>query len=230
VTEPSDTLDVETISAELRALAADAELVIFVAETCPHCANAVRQAEAVARASPRVTVSVIDAQQSPELAARYSVKSVPTTMLDGGLSWVGVEGAARIAERVLARGTADHERAVFASLVESGRHGEAIERIVDGGEVAHFAALWVASTTSTRIGLMLVAEGALERRPDALHETIDALLPALESADAALRGDTADLIGQTGNPAGLEALRPLLDDPNPDVAEIAAEALGLDEG
>jgi HEAT repeat protein len=40
-----------------------------------------------------------------------------------------------------------------------------------------------------------------------------------------LRGDTADLLGQIGHPSAREALKSLLKDPNPDVAEIAKEAL-----
>ena len=37
--------------------------------------------------------------------------------------------------------------------------------------------------------------------------------------------DTADLLGRNGHRAATDALRALLDDPNPDVAEIASEAL-----
>jgi thioredoxin-like negative regulator of GroEL len=228
--EPTDTLDIEALRAELRELQTDAELEVFVAEACPHCANAVEVANAIARTSPRVKVSVIDAQRSPDQAARYSVKSVPTTVLDGGLSWVGVEPEAQVASRILARDTAAHAQEVFTSQVESGRHADAIRAIVEGDAAQRFAAAWVRSTTSTRIGLMLVAEGALEQSESALHPIVGELLPALQAEDAALRGDTADLLGQIGDPDGLEALRPLLDDPNPDVAEIAAEALGIDEG
>jgi HEAT repeat protein len=51
------------------------------------------------------------------------------------------------------------------------------------------------------------------------------LIPATKSEDAALRGDTADLLGQIGHPSTKEALESLLKDPNPDVIEIAEEAL-----
>lgn len=206
-----------------------AELLVFVAAACSHCPHAVRTATRLALANPCVTATVIEAQRFPDLAARYGVQSVPATVLDGELTWVGVEGPAQVTERILRRGTETHARDVFASLVESGRLADAARRIVAGDGAAHFAAIWLGSTTSARIGLMLVAETALEQDPQALHGAVRSLLPALASDDAALRGDTADLIGQTGHPEGLAALRPLLDDPNPDVAEIAAEALGLDE-
>ena len=45
------------------------------------------------------------------------------------------------------------------------------------------------------------------------------------SEDPVLRGDTADLLGRIGHRAATDALRALLDDPNPHVAEIASEAL-----
>jgi HEAT repeat protein len=47
----------------------------------------------------------------------------------------------------------------------------------------------------------------------------------LAADDAALRGDTADLLGQIGHADAIEALTALTKDPNPDVAEIAAESL-----
>ena len=70
-----------------------------------------------------------------------------------------------------------------------------------------------------------VAEEVLERRPSALNDVVKDLGKSAESEDAALRGDTADLLGQIGHPSGALFLEKLLQDPNPDVVEIAEEAL-----
>jgi thioredoxin-like negative regulator of GroEL len=219
----------QRIREQLAGLKSPAELKVFVSAACPHCKQAVESAGSVARASSVVNVTVIDAQLHPEQAQRYSVQSVPVTVLDDGLTWIGAESAQEIARRILSRSASDHDVEVFRSLVETGRHADAVDRVLSGAGAAHLAAIWIRSTTSSRIGLMLIAEGVLEQNPQALHAVVDDLTPALTADDAALRGDTADLLGQIGHPRGLEALRPLLDDPNPDVAEIAAEALGLDE-
>ena len=54
---------------------------------------------------------------------------------------------------------------------------------------------------------------------------VPGLLPNLAAEDPVLRGDTADLLGRIGHRAARNPLRTLLEDPNPDVAEIASEAL-----
>ena len=76
---------------------------------------------------------------------------------------------------------------------------------------------------------MTIAEEVLEQEPGALNGIVEGLTSVLNVDDVPLRGDTADLLGQIGSPEALDALRPLVDDPNEDIAEIAREALGLDD-
>ena len=72
---------------------------------------------------------------------------------------------------------------------------------------------------------MLAVETGLEGDQAALDGLVPGLLPILGTEDPVLRGDTADLLGRIGHRAATDGLRALLDDPNPDVAEIASEAL-----
>ena len=206
-----------------------ATLLVFVAAACPHCPRAVSAASRLARASEGVSVSVVDAQRFPELAERLHVRSTPTTFLDEGLAWIGVVEAAELARSVLARGTGEHEAAVFRSLVETGRFDEAVASVESGEGARHFLAAWEKSSTSSRIGLMLAAERVLERGDAPFHPVAEGLGRVAETDDVPLRGDTADLLGRIDHPAARAALEKLLTDPDSDVAEIAAEGLGLDE-
>jgi hypothetical protein len=208
----------------LASLSEPAELTVLIASACPHCPQAVRAAHRLALAGPGVTVTVVDAQLFPQVAGRFKASSVPLTVLDGGLSWSGVVPAAELARRVLTRGDPEYGAAELMSLLEAGRMEEAAERI-RGGEGRHFLAAWEVSVTATRIPLMLLAEELLVADPAALSAIVPGLIEVLAARDTPLRGDTADLLGQTGDRRALEALRPLLDDSNPDVAEIAADAL-----
>ncbi len=223
----------ETLPAELddglAGLERRAALLVFVAAACPHCPRAVSAASRLARASERVSVSVVDAQRFPELAERLHVNSTPTTFLDEGRAWVGEVEAAELARSILARGTAEHELAVFRSLVETGRFDEAIASMESGEGARCFVAAWEKSSTSSRIGLMLTAERLLERGDAPFHPVAEDLARVTETDDVPLRGDTADLLGRIDHPAARAALEKLLEDPDPDVAEIAAEGLGLDE-
>jgi len=215
----------EGLTAELAALAEPAELLVFVAAACPFCPEAVRAAHAVACASPAVTVSVVDCQRYEPLAERFGVRAAPTTLLDGEVVRSGVIPASELASLILGRGGADRDARLFTSRVEAGELGLAAGSLVDGTGAAPFLASWRRSTTSSRIALMLLAEKVLERAPRALAPILPGLIELLGTEDDALRGDTADLLGRTEDPAAHPALRELLLDPNPEVAEIAAEAL-----
>ncbi|MCP4604620.1 MAG: hypothetical protein GY847_29545 [Proteobacteria bacterium] len=209
----------------LRGLERPAELLVFVASQCPHCPQAAREAVKIALASPKVTTSIIDAQHFPKLAERFQARSVPLTVLDKGFSWTGVVPASELAEQILSRDSVDHQAAAFNSLIEHNRLDEAVQQICAGSGSSHFLAAWKKSITSSRIPLMLVAEEVLEQETGALDGIVPNLVEVLQSEDAALRGDTADLLGRIGHQTAVPGLETLLDDPNPDVAEIAAEAI-----
>jgi len=201
-----------------------AELLVFKAPGCPHCAKAIANAGRLADEHPTIRTRVVDVQEEVELATRFSVRSVPTTVLDQDLVWVGVVSIEDMKAAILSRGSDEYGARVLVSLIESGRMEDAVQHLLNDG-VSHFAVAWKTSTTSSRMGLMLCAEEALAASPDSLDRIVDDLLPTLESENGALRGDTADLLGQIGHQAAIEALELLSTDPIPDVAEIAADAI-----
>lgn len=202
-----------------------ATLLIFVASGCPHCPNAVREGIRLALAGDKVSVSIVDAQHHPKFAESLRVKAVPFSILDGELSWTGVKTADDIAMHIAARNDESYRLAVFQSCIESGRLDQAARELGKPHGVSSFLQTWKTSTTSSRLGLMLTAENVLETTPHQLDEGVMPLAGLLSVDDAALRGDTADLLGRIGHPHAIPFLEKLLDDPNPDVAEIAEEAI-----
>lgn len=209
----------------LAGLSRPADLLVFVGAACPHCPGAVRSANRLALASSLVTVSIVDVQAHAPLAERLNVRTVPITILDGSLAVAGVVPPAELVDRILSREDDRHGEQLLRSLVEQGRFGETARQIRTDPGASDFVAIWKGSTTSLRIGLMLAVETALEDERAALDGLVPGLLPILESEDPVLRGDTADLLGRIGHRAARDRLRTLLEDPNPDVAEIASEAL-----
>jgi alkyl hydroperoxide reductase subunit AhpF len=217
--------DSEAWRDRLAKLERPAELLLFVSPACPHCAQAVQVANRLALASNQVTTSVIDVQRFEALAKRFSVSSVPLTILDGGLSLTGVIEPDKLIDHLLARDSAEAEAQRFESYIEAGRMDAAVATLTEGDGASHLVSAWRKSTTSSRMGLMLAAEEALEADRAALDGIVDDLIPTLQADDAALQGDTADLLGQIGVATAAKPLEALLKHPNPDVAEIAGEAL-----
>ncbi len=209
----------------IETLSRDVDLKVFVGAACTHCPVTVRSALRLALATPHVQLSVIDAQHFPDLAARFGVRSVPLTVIDDGVTLIGEFSTDALLQRLRQHGNDAYRLDLFRSLVEHGRFDEAAARICEPRCAVPFVILWRDSATAQRVALLLTVEKALEQDASALDPVVGGMLPLLASGDAALRGDTADLLGRIGNDQAREALKPLLSDSNPDVAEIAAEAL-----
>lgn len=220
------------VAAALEGLDRPAELLVLVSPACPHCPGAVREAVAVAAASPAVRTLVVDAERFPEVANRHGARAVPFSVLDAELTMVGVVPRSELVAAIAGRDGSGHAARLLRGHVETARFGEAARLLLDAetGGASAFVDAWGGSTMTERIALLLVAEEALAARRDGLDVLVPALVPLLAAEDGALRGDTADLLGRIGNAEARPHLEALRGDPIADVAEVAAEAIeGIEE-
>lgn len=222
--------EVEAVEVVLRRLENDTDILLFVRPGCAVCPHQLRSVATVTLASERIGLEIVDATEEPELAARYDVRAVPTTVVDDELVIVGVVPAQELAWRLVERQGPEAERLIFTGLVASGRHADAAERLADGRGAASFLALWGDGGTEARSALLEVAEQAHLLDPGSLSPLLPDLLAGLEdggplSRDDDRRADTADLLGRIGDPGARATLERLARDPDPDVAEAAEDAL-----
>ncbi|MBM3331732.1 glutaredoxin [candidate division WOR-3 bacterium] len=77
------------------------DLQMFVTLTCPVCPVAAVTAARVATESDRVSLSIIDAAEFPQLAGLYNVMAVPRTVVNRVHSFEGALPEARFVEEVL---------------------------------------------------------------------------------------------------------------------------------
>ncbi|NIP80391.1 MAG: hypothetical protein GWM90_14675, partial [Gemmatimonadetes bacterium] len=202
---------------------------------CAVCPHQLRSAATVALASPNVVLDVVDATQEPELAARYEVRSVPTTVVDDELIMMGVVAPGELALRLVERQGPDAAERVFRALLDAGHATQVAERLADGRGTAPFLALWAESDAGRRAVLLEVAEESLLYDPFGLVPLVAPLAAALDgdgpiASDEAHRADTAELLGKTGDDDARAPLERLVEDPSPMVAKEAARALAeLDE-
>lgn len=66
----------------LNAIETPVNIQVFVTPTCPYCPPAVHLAHRLAFAGDRVTASMVDASEFPDLADRYDVHAVPLTVIN----------------------------------------------------------------------------------------------------------------------------------------------------
>ncbi len=76
-----------------------------------------------------------------------------------------------------------------------------------------------------RIGVAALIEELQKERPGEARLAIAPLLPLLNDENPTVRGDAAYLIATVGGSKELETLKPLLNDPEPQVAEIVRDIL-----
>jgi HEAT repeat protein len=78
---------------------------------------------------------------------------------------------------------------------------------------------------STRMGVLVIMEGALDKNPQSVKNMVPALIELLYHEDARIRGDIADFLGGVGDSRAIPHLEILTKDADPDVAEAAEDAL-----
>lgn len=201
------------------------EMLLFVSTHCPNCPRAVRRVQALAGKLPNLSVHLFEAMLHTDLAERHAVQSVPTLLIDRELRYVGTLDEDKLFSILR---TEDPESLLHEKIrqqIKGGSALEAAEWIAGGGDPSFLAPDLGKSTFEERIALLLALEEALEVDPGCLDRMVDPLLPFLETGDASVRGDIADLLGKIGDRRALPALKILCRDPDPNVVEAATEAV-----
>ena len=78
---------------------------------------------------------------------------------------------------------------------------------------------------AVRIGMAVLFEELVTVRPEDVALAIPSLLPLLQDDTPWVRGESANLLGIIGSPEALTHLKQLVNDPDPQVSEIASDAL-----
>jgi len=185
----------------------------------------VQIADEISKASNKVEVNIIDINENPEYIDRYKVKSVPLNVIDDELFFTGLVSASDLVKKIIMRESPEYEAEMFKVLIEEGRFLEAAKKIINNNAGIYFMNLWENSTMSLRIPLLLASEEVLDISKNALDSIVSDLINLLDSTDSSIRGDTLDLLGRIGNIQAIPKIESIVNDPNPDVAEIAAEVL-----
>jgi len=89
---------------KLSSLTSPADIEMFVTLTCPVCPGAAATAARFALESDKVSLSIIDATEFPQLAGLYNVMAVPRTVVNRGHSFEGAMPEERFVDEIT-RGT-----------------------------------------------------------------------------------------------------------------------------
>ncbi len=93
-------LQPETLK-QLRKLKTDVRVQVLVAPTCPYCPAEMRTAYRLALQSPRVKVEVTEITEFPQMAQRFAVRAVPTTVIDDQVVLTGALDEATLLQVIM---------------------------------------------------------------------------------------------------------------------------------
>ena len=78
---------------------------------------------------------------------------------------------------------------------------------------------------AVRLGVSVLFEYLIEERPDEVHLAIPSLANALKHETSWVRGEAVSVLALIGTDAAMAFIQPMVDDPEPQVAEMAREII-----
>ena len=199
--------------------------LLLIAPGCPHCAGNLSALTELVKEALVGRLEVVNIAVHPELAGELGVRSVPWTRI-GPFRLDGARGGdelRRWAQRVNDRdGMAEY----FRELLADGRLGEVNQLVkADPGQLMALLPLLRDPETGVhiRVGIGAVLED-LAGSPE-LGRLVSGLGELSSSEDPRTRQDACHYLGLTRATGARPFLQPRLEDQDPIVREIAAEAL-----
>lgn len=199
--------------------------LLFTAPGCPHCPGVKRALTTLLAEGAIGALDVLDATVEVERAQSLDIKGVPWLRLgpfefEGQLSLGELRHWADLAARP------DGLKTYFFEMLKTGRRVKVEQSLREDPVRSVLLAELVTDPEAgmaVRLGIGAVLE---ELQGSGLAEPMVPLLArALADADPRNRADIAHFLSLIGGEASREALRSCLDDPDPEVREIAREVL-----
>jgi glutaredoxin len=220
-----------TVSRPVEALLEQVDLPVilklYVAVQCPHCPVAMQQLQALALASSRIQLMIIDAEAFPISAREDDVRSVPTIILDDQFRWSGLVDSQELITLCVQRDPSDLSAASLRQLIEEGSAERVAAMMADSGQIfPGLIALLTHPRWSVRLGAMVTVEYLADAAPALAVQMGDLLWAQFQQLSDQVQGDVVHLLGEITSPVNAERLRGIAGGAyDESVKEAAAEIL-----
>jgi len=192
---------------------------------CPHCPGMLQGLANLVKAGTLGTLKVVNIEQRLDIARELGVRSVPWVRI-GSFELEGLHSEQELREWALKAGTDSGMTDWLNDLLSSGNISKPLERVRSDPETMDaLLELFTDPDTqlNTRIGISAIMEDL--EGTDTLQAAVDRLGKLTHHQDARIRGDACHYLALAGTPEANDYIRPLLDDPDSGVREVAQESL-----
>jgi len=201
------------------------DALLLMGRHCPYCPTVLKGLEALEADGLIGELETIVIEDHPERAAELGVRSVPWVRI-GPFELDGLRSEHELRDWAEKAGTMQGMASYMDELLSTGKIAQVLEMTEhEPGMVKVLLQLFTAPDTklNTRIGISAVME-SLEGSIT-LRETADKLHALLRHGEARVRADACHYLSLSGHPEAAGWIRPLQDDADESVREIAAECL-----
>jgi len=206
-----------------RHIAPDA--LLLMGKHCPYCPTVLRSLQRLEADGVIGTLETIVIEDQPERAAELGVRSVPWVRI-GPFELPGLRSEQELRSWVEKAGTDAGLASYLDELLSTGKVDKGMELVRDNAGALNALLLLLAdpdTQLNTRIGISVIMEALEDSQP--LQDIVDQLGKLTHHAEAHVRGDACHYLALSGSRKAAAWIRPLLEDTDANVREIAQDGL-----
>lgn len=201
------------------------DALLLLAPGCPHCPVVLQGLSELVKDGTIGRLEAINIARHPEVARSLGVRSVPWIRI-GELELEGLHSPAELRDWAKRAGTREGLTAWFAEQIVTGRLARVIEYVRKHPE-AMAVIIAMLGDPETELNVQIGIGALMEEfeGTDLLRRHVQDLGRLTRHQDARIRNDACHYLSLTHDPTALPYAEALLDDPDPDVRETAAETI-----
>lgn len=203
------------------------DALLLIAPGCVHCPAVLESLATLIKQGKLGRLEVVDSSVHPEMAQALGVRSVPWTRI-GDIELEGVHSPRELALWTQRAASPEGYGLYLNELLANGQLDRVSGLIRQAPRRLPILIGLLGSLKTpmaVRIGVGAVIEDLAGS--DMLQSAVAPLRELLSAAEPQIRADACHYLGLCDNPEVVQAITPLLDDPNIEVREIARETLAV---
>ena len=192
---------------------------------CPHCPTVLQGLANMVKAGSLGTLKIVNIEQRGDIARELGVRSVPWVRI-GSFDLEGLRSEKELREWALKASTNKGMTDWLEELLSSGNLEKPLQQVrSDPATMDALLKLFTNPDTglNIRIGISAIMEHLQET--ETLSAIVDRLGELTRHKDARIRGDACHYLALSGDPAATAYIKPLLEDEDENVREVARESL-----
>jgi len=201
------------------------DALMLMGTHCPYCPSVLKALQALVESGDISHLETHNIEENPEIALELGVRSVPWVRI-GPFELEGLRSEKEFREWAIKAAASAGHTDWLDELLSSGNISKPLELIKSNTSMMDALLKLFANPDTqlnTQIGISAIMEDL--KGTDTLNAIVDQLGELTQHEDARVRGDACYYLALSGNSKATGFIKPLLDDSDANVREIAKESL-----